>query len=142
MYSTLTLEDLGDFLETPHLGVLATFRRDGSPILSPVFWEWRDGGFMTPVFEGDFKLLHVKRDPRASIVVAEPSLPYRGIEVTGTAQIRTDPGRLERIRSTNYRFCGKKAGEAMLDGQSEATVYELRVEGKVRCWNLGALLGI
>lgn len=37
--------DLGDLLELPLLAVLATYRRDGTVLLSPVWHEWRDNGF-------------------------------------------------------------------------------------------------
>jgi hypothetical protein len=38
-------EELGDLLEQPLVAVLATYRRDGSVLLSPVWHQWRDGGF-------------------------------------------------------------------------------------------------
>ena len=139
MYSTLTVEDLGDLMQIPQLAVLATYRRDGRLILSPLWWEWRDGSFVVPVFDGDFKLAHVKRDPRASIVLAENSLPYRGIEVSGTAKILEEPGALERFRRMAHRFVGVEAGDAMLAEHGEGDLYELKIEGKVRCWNLDAV---
>jgi hypothetical protein len=37
--------DLGTLLDEPLLAVLATLRRDASVLLSPVWHEWRDGGF-------------------------------------------------------------------------------------------------
>ena len=43
--TNLTLEDLGDLLDKPLVAVLATLRMDGSVLLSPVYHEWRDGGF-------------------------------------------------------------------------------------------------
>lgn len=45
MRTNLTVEDLGDFLDEPILAVLATLRADGSMLLSPVWYEWRAGGF-------------------------------------------------------------------------------------------------
>jgi hypothetical protein len=38
-------DDLGDLLEQPLVAVLATYRRDGTVLLSPVWHEWQDGGF-------------------------------------------------------------------------------------------------
>ena len=136
MYSTLTVEDLGDLIEIPQLAVLATYRRDGRLILSPLWWEWRDGSFVVPIFSDDFKLKHVKNDPRATIVLAENSLPYRGIEVSGTAKIVTEPGALERFRRMAHRFVGVEAGDAMIVHHNDDDLQEVRIEGAVRCWNL------
>ncbi len=45
MRTNLTLDELGDLLDQPIVAVLATYRADGSAMLSPVWFEWRDGGF-------------------------------------------------------------------------------------------------
>jgi hypothetical protein len=78
MRKQLAVSDLGDLLERPLLAVLATYRRDGSVLLSPVWHEWRDGGFGVVTRSVDGKAKHLRRDPRASIVVCEHALPYRG----------------------------------------------------------------
>ena len=41
----LQLSDLADFLALPRVAVLATYRHDGTVLLSPVWHTWRDGGF-------------------------------------------------------------------------------------------------
>ena len=45
MRTNLSLEDLAGFLSEPHVAILATTRKDGTVLLSPVWHEWRDGGF-------------------------------------------------------------------------------------------------
>jgi len=50
--TNLTIADLGDLLELPIVAVLATYRRDGSVLLSPVWHEWRDGGFSIRLVPG------------------------------------------------------------------------------------------
>src|SRR5262245_37541405 len=64
-------EDLGDLLEQPRVAVLATYRRNGSVLLSPVWHEWHDGGFNVVTGSSDIKTQHLRADPRASIVVYE-----------------------------------------------------------------------
>jgi hypothetical protein len=44
MRKDLGPQDLGDLLEQPLVAVLATYRADGTALLSPVWHEWRDGG--------------------------------------------------------------------------------------------------
>ena len=81
MRTNLAVEELGTLLEEPLLAVLATLRRDGSVLLSPVWHEWRDGGFNVWVEAENVKVRHLRRDPRATIVVAESEAPLRGLEV-------------------------------------------------------------
>ncbi|MBA2299609.1 MAG: pyridoxamine 5'-phosphate oxidase family protein, partial [Chloroflexi bacterium] len=65
MRTDLRPEDLGDLLEQPLIAVLATRRKDDTVMLSPVWFEWRDGGIniWVPTPEGG-KVAHVERDPR------------------------------------------------------------------------------
>jgi hypothetical protein len=65
----IPLSELGDFLALPLVAVLATYRRDGSILLSPVWHQWREGGFDVVVAPNDIKERHLRRDPRASILV-------------------------------------------------------------------------
>ena len=39
------MDDLGDLAGLRLLAVLGTYRRDGTVLLSPVWHEWREGGF-------------------------------------------------------------------------------------------------
>jgi PPOX class probable F420-dependent enzyme len=84
--TNLTVEDLGDLLDKPLVAVLATLRIDGSVLLSPVYHEWRDGGFNIWVEQQNVKARHLRRDPRATILVAESDPPLRAVEVRGRAR--------------------------------------------------------
>src|SRR5262249_57022670 len=90
MRKNLRVDELGDLLDLPLLAVLATHRRDGSVLLSPVWHEWHNGGFQIATNGDGAKAKHLHRDPRASIVVCEQTPPYRGVEVRGDAELRTD----------------------------------------------------
>jgi hypothetical protein len=81
----LTMDDLGDLAELCLLAVLATYRSDGTVLRSPVWHEWRDG-FQVITSSRDVKVAHLRRDPRASIVVCEHSPPYRGVELRCSAR--------------------------------------------------------
>lgn len=41
----LTPDELDGLLDEVHLAHLATFRTDGSVLLSPIWYLWEDGGF-------------------------------------------------------------------------------------------------
>src|SRR5438874_2277506 len=83
----LTPDDLGGLLNQPRCAVLATNYADGTTLLSPVWHEWRDGGFTIVIFDNDAKARHIRRDPRVSVVVADDVPPLAGIEVRACAQV-------------------------------------------------------
>jgi PPOX class probable F420-dependent enzyme len=106
----LNVEDLGNLLQQPLVAVVATLRKDGSVLLSPVCHEWRDGGFNLWIIE-DVKTRHLRRDPRATIVVAESEEPYRGVEVRGVAQL-IDHDVFDIAARIMARYLGKEEGAA------------------------------
>src|SRR5216684_3048954 len=87
MRRDLTMDDLGDLAGLRLLAVLATYRRDGAVLLSPVWHEWRDGGFDVVTGSRDVKASHLRRDPRAGIVLCEHAPPYRGVELRCSARL-------------------------------------------------------
>jgi PPOX class probable F420-dependent enzyme len=104
-------EDLGDLLDQPLVAVLATYRKDGDVLLSPVWHSWRDGGFDIVVGPNDVKLRHLRRDPRASVVVYEHQPPYRGLEARGRVSLVPEGG-AEAIASMAVRYLGPEDGPA------------------------------
>jgi len=86
----LTLDAIEAFLERPIVAVLATYRRDGAVLLSPVWYRWRAGGFDVSVGADDVKVRHLRRDPRAALVVAEQTPPYTGVEIHAIASLLAD----------------------------------------------------
>jgi PPOX class probable F420-dependent enzyme len=126
--TNLSVADLGDLLDLPLVATLATYRTSGEVLLSPVWFEWQDGGFNLFVGRKDFKTQHVKRDPRASVAVYENALPLRGLELRGTATLFTD-GLLELRKRVWQRYLGIDP-----PGPAESEI-GLRVEGKVRAWD-------
>src|SRR6185312_1495933 len=90
MRTNLTVEDLGDLLQQPLVASLATYRRDGEVLLSPVWFEWDGTAFNLVVGRDDVKAQHILRDPRASVAVYENEMPLRGLELRGKATRFTD----------------------------------------------------
>jgi hypothetical protein len=75
--------DLGSLLDGPSPAVLATYRKDGSALVTPVWFRHADGTFEVVIAEGDVKLQHLARAPRCTLVVFEAVPPFRGVEVRG-----------------------------------------------------------
>jgi len=134
MRKNLKVEELGDLVELPIVATLATYRKDGTVLLSPVWHEWRDGGFNVTIEHDDVKHRHVKRDPRASIALYESDPPYRGIELRGTPKI-VEEDAAEIHRRIAARYLGPEAVEAYASTPSGKEV-TLRLEpGELRTWD-------
>jgi PPOX class probable F420-dependent enzyme len=139
MRRNLTMSDLGDLAALPLLAVLATYRRDGAVLLSPVWHEWRDGGFGFVTGSRGVNAAHLRRDPRASIVVCEQAPPYRGVEVRCLARLET-AGAAEAVRRIASRYLGEAAGAAYARGSGDDLVIRLE-PGELRAWDFADELG-
>ena len=126
-------DDLADLLEQPLVAVLATYRKDGGVLLSPVWHRWHEGGFDVVVYPGDIKLQHLRRDPRASIVVYEHEPPYRGLEVRGEARLLRE-GAAEAISSMAVRYLGPEKGPAYAATATNTVLVRLEPD-HVRGWD-------
>lgn len=131
MRKHLRPEDLGDLLEQQLVATLATYRRSGEVLLSPVWHEWRDGGFSVVTGGDDTKVQHIRHDPRVSIVVYDHVPPYRGIEVRSEARLEPAGDAVRRIAT---RYLGEEDGAAYAASASDDTL--IRIEpGVLRAWD-------
>ena len=133
MRKGLTPDHLGDLLELPLLAVLATYRRDGTVLLSPVWHEWRDNGFNVVTRSRDVKAGHLRRDPRASIVVCEHGPPYRGLELRASARLSGTEDRAI-VRRIAARYLGPEFGEQYAETDADDLLVRLE-PGELRGWD-------
>jgi PPOX class probable F420-dependent enzyme len=89
MRRNLRPEDLGDLLDQPRNAIIGLHGSDGSILLTPVWFLFRDETFLFQVPGGDRKIAMLQRDPTISLLIAEDDRPYRGIEIKGVAHIGT-----------------------------------------------------
>jgi PPOX class probable F420-dependent enzyme len=133
MRTGLGPDDLPELMTGTDIGVLATRRPDDSIMLSPVWWEWRDGGFNVWVdAETDRKIQHIRRDPRVTFVVPNQVWPYQGYEIRGEATISGDDF-YGVLRRTAERFDGPEAAERMVSTYAPGLVIRLE-PGVSRGW--------
>ena len=136
MRKNLKPEDLRDLLDGSTLAVLGTHMKDGHTLLSPVWHEYRDGGFTVVILEDDVKSRHLKRNPMASVLVAEQRSPYRGIEIRGEATVSKPADILDTIRRVAVRYLGEERGNAYADTLEGVGLETIRLEpGTLRAWD-------
>ena len=94
----MDIEGAVSFMRSNHNAVLLTYRRDGSPQLSPVTVGVDDGG--RPIVssrETAFKTRNLLRDPRASLCVLNPQFYGEWVYVDATSEIVHLPEAMELL---------------------------------------------
>ena len=135
MRTGLSLDDLGDLVERPIVAVLATYRKDGSILLSPVWFEWQGGTFNVWVGgASEGKARHVANDPRASLVIHEQTLPYRGVEVSGRATLSED-GFFDVVRRTAARYYGPDQADGFVAMFPKPGLVIRLAPERIRAWD-------
>ncbi len=141
MRTGLDVNDLGGFLDEPRVAVLATLRGDGSVQLSPVWHEWRDGGFTVWIGTDDVKARHLRRDPRLTILVAGSEPPLKGVEVRGEARF-VEEGVTETAVRIATRYVGREEATKYVGTLAGEDVI-VRIEpGELRVWDFADEYGV
>ncbi len=78
-----------DLLET-QFASLATIGRDGFPQVTEIWFLHDDGELKLSLNDSRLKTRNLKRDPKCSLMLLDLQVPYRYLEVRGTAQIKPD----------------------------------------------------
>jgi PPOX class probable F420-dependent enzyme len=97
-----------DFLRTNHRAVLATFRVDGRPQLSPVTATVdADGRAIISSREPAVKVRNLRRNPQASLCVFTERFFGQWVQVDGTAEIVPLPDAMELLVDYYRRTSGE-----------------------------------
>ena len=94
--------------ENPFVGVLTTLRREGSPHSTVVWVDVEDGIVSFNTEEGRAKVRHIDDEPRVSLLVLDPSDPYKWVAVSGSTDVTTE-GAQEQIDKLAKKYLGKDA---------------------------------
>lgn len=99
----MEIERALQFLRENHRGVMLTWRRDGSPQLSPVTQAvGADGRVVVSTRETAMKAKNLARDPRTAICAMNDGFFGEWLQVTGTAEVVPMPDAL-RLLEDYYR---------------------------------------
>jgi PPOX class probable F420-dependent enzyme len=93
----MDIDEARDFVRENHNAVLATYRADGRPQMSPVGAGVDDGGRVAiSSRETAYKVRNLRRDPRASVLVTKEG-SWEWIQVDGTATVLSLPDAMEPL---------------------------------------------
>lgn len=95
---------------------LALTRKDGTPHVSPVWFAWDGEHVILNTARNRVKDRILKRRPRVSMSIMDPSNPYRYVLITGPVVDETEQGGYEQISALNVKYHGnadypKRPGE-------------------------------
>lgn len=100
-------EQQKEFLEdNPYVGVVTTLRDDGSPHSTIVWVDVEDGKPSFNTATGRAKPKHLADDPRASLLVVDPSDSHKWVAVSGRTQM-TEDGADAQIDKLAKKYIGK-----------------------------------
>lgn len=93
----MDLDDARAFLREHHRGILATFRSDGRPQMSPVaVGVDAEGRGIISTREDAYKVRNIRTDPRISICATSDDF-WRWIQVDGRATVLSLPEAMEPL---------------------------------------------
>ena len=86
---------------------LATLMPDGTPQVTPVWFDWDGKNLIFNSARGRQKDKNVRRDPRVTMTIMDPENPYRYLEVRGRVTGITQEGASEHIDKMAKKYLDK-----------------------------------
>jgi PPOX class probable F420-dependent enzyme len=128
-------EQVREFLRTNHRAVMATFRADGRPQLSPVTAVAdADGRVVISSRETAIKVKNLRRDPRIALVLMNDGFYGEWYQVEGTAEIVELPDAMDVLVDYYRRASGEHPD---WDDYRDAMTRDKRVAVRVRIERAG-----
>jgi PPOX class probable F420-dependent enzyme len=87
---------------------LALVLRDGTPQVTPVWFEWDGGRIIINTARGRVKDKVLSRHPVVALLINDPANPYRYIQIKGRVTDETEDGAYEQISKMSEKYYGKK----------------------------------
>ena len=100
-------EKYQDLLNKKTVVVLGTVMPDGSPQVTPVWFDSVQGEIWVNTATGRQKHLNVQRDPRVALTIIDPDNTYRYVEMRGRVREMTEDGAAAHIDKMAQKYLGQ-----------------------------------
>jgi PPOX class probable F420-dependent enzyme len=86
---------------------LATVMPDGSPQVTPVWFDYANGRIRVNTAKGRVKARNMKEGSKVALSILDPDNPYRYLQIRGTVAKVTEAGANKHIDSLAKKYLGK-----------------------------------
>ena len=100
-------EKYRDIVDKKAFAQLATLMPDGSPHVSPVWFEYDGNHIVINSAKGRVKDKNMRRDPRVGMDIIDPDNPYRHLSIRGKVVDITENGAVEHINKLSKKYIGQ-----------------------------------
>ncbi len=114
-----------DLLNKKAFAHLATVMPDGSPQVTPVWWDHDGTFFRVNSAKGRVKDQNMRRQPTVAIAIQDPDNPYRYLAIRGRVEEITESGADQHIDLLTKKYLGQ-------DRYPYRQAGEIRVMYKIR----------
>lgn len=125
---TITPADYADLLDdpTPATLILTTLRRDGLPVLAPVWFVAEGDGLLIAMDPTSLKARHIRNDSRVAAVILAPNDHNRYLHLHGEARERPDLDAQALYRRILWKYERREPEEPTTLSLVEVVLTELR----------------
>ncbi|WP_428488433.1 PPOX class F420-dependent oxidoreductase [Rhodopila sp.] len=89
------------------LANLATVQPDGSPQVTPVWFDYTNGHIRVNTAKGRVKARNMEQGTKVAMAIVDPDNDYRYIQIRGTVAKETVEGADAHINSLTMKYLGK-----------------------------------
>lgn len=106
---------------------LATVMPDGSPQVTPVWFEFKDSIIRINTAKGRRKVRNLDTNPRVAMAIVDPANPYRYIQIRGHVTGSTQEGADAHIDSLAKRYLNQDKYPFRAPGEVRV-IYEIAID--------------
>jgi PPOX class probable F420-dependent enzyme len=122
-----------DLLQKKAFAQVATLMLDGSPHVSPVWFDYDGRHIVINSAKGRVKDRNMRKDPRVGLDIQDPDNPYRHLSIRGRAVEITENGADEHIDKLAKKYLGKDRYPNRQPGEVRV-IYRIEPE---HCFTMG-----
>jgi len=114
-----------DILNKPGYAHLATLMKDGSPQVTPVWYDFDGTHIRINTAKGRLKDKNMRRDKQVALSIQDPDNPYRYLAIRGDIDEITENGADAHIDSLAKKYLGKDRYPFRAPGEVRV-IYKIR----------------
>jgi PPOX class probable F420-dependent enzyme len=116
-----------DLLQKKAFAHLATVMKDGSPQVTPIWFDYDGTHVRINSAKGRWKDRNMRNRPKVALSIPDPDNPYRYMQIRGTVTEVTENGADAHIDSLAKKYLGQDKYPYRQPGE-ERVIYKIAVE--------------